>query len=213
MKKYFINLDCRKDRLESMLSNEYSKSFTRVKAIHFGEIHDDYICGNGYKITSAENACFLSHLKVWELVTKDHSILMDDFVLIAEDDVTFKKNIDDVLNCINESEYRFIQCINEANQDSILVGKVPVELNRTTTACYLIRKSLCAELYDKFANNNIVFIADMFSDYLNERLGLLHGSFVYHNELSNVSDITPHTNKVLKERLQNVGIRLDNWLI
>lgn len=217
MKKYFINLDSRKDRLTNMLSNKYSYTFTRIKAIHFDEISSIYLTENP-ELVPAEIACFLSHLKIWKIVALDFDIKDDEYVLISEDDVVFNENTEDILNkiskCNNYHAVRFIQCINHNANNKIEIRYVkPNSIDRTSTACYLIKKSLCKELVRKFSYINTVHIVDLFSQYIEESVGLLDINITSWSDTANQSDISVQTDSKVKELLINSVFSYDNWCI
>lgn len=213
MKKYFINLDSRTDRLHGMLSNEYSKHFTRVNAIHFDEISNDYLTPNGFKLQPAETACFLSHLRTWGIVATDEEIGHREFVMICEDDISIINDPDLVIDLIEKSKHRFVQCANRTIDSFKVLTKNARDIDRTSSACYFIRKDLCKELYNRYKDTNIVCIADLFSSYIDEHVGELQGIIAIFNEHADKSDISPQTDLALKKYLKHIGIKLDTWLI
>lgn len=214
MKKYFINLDNRQDRLESVLNDEFLMDFQRVSAIHSSEINlDEYkLKPDITYITPAEAGCCLSHIKVWEIATKDPTIKNSEFIMVCEDDVSSVKNFNEILEkLIHFSSYTendFIHCI--PTQD--LLNKydwnnVPIkEITLLTTGCYLIRKSLCIKLVEQFKANKELFIADKFFSYLPFSVVSIFTPIVEFNSLSQLSDISEERIKKFIEFLSKTNI-------
>lgn len=200
---YYINLASSVERRSLMEANDVTKSFTRVEAVCPSNMPEVKFYPS--VMTATEKCCFLSHMKVWELIAKGD----DTHAVVCEDDVKLKDTFFMSTQQLGVHDFVHLAPVEKK------IGVVePKDLNCRSTACYVISKRLCGMLVDKFKEDNTVFIADLFSDYFPDSATILSvvSDSVSFNEQTNVSTIEKSAPKVLKSILQAKGVQLDCWL-
>jgi GR25 family glycosyltransferase involved in LPS biosynthesis len=94
-KAYIINIDERKDRLNWMMKQCNSVDIWGVRvpavkgsSIDINKMRSQNLIGDG-KLLKNEYACYLSHIKCWDLISKEPDT--SKLFMVLEDDVIFSK--------------------------------------------------------------------------------------------------------------------------
>lgn len=146
---YYINLDTRLDRLESINKQLFNNKIIATRFSAICPTSSD----QKTKINAGEIGCLMSHLKIMQdVVDKNYSV-----ACILEDDIVFKEFFSILFS-------RFIENI-PSNWDMLyLCGNNFCGLNKInecvfktrgtlTTCAYIITKNMCEKVIDYIGNN------------------------------------------------------------
>ncbi|WP_066801943.1 glycosyltransferase family 25 protein [Moraxella oblonga] len=198
-KGYVINLNHRYDRLYRFNQHPDAKYFERFPAIDkkalemlgegvrslFFDTHKFYE-NHRREITLGEIACTLSHISVWQKALLDDDIAFDDFIVIAEDDVTLDKHFLTHIRYLNNFlksasiDLLILQRLLTENkpidyqnpQFDILTN---IKYNYAGAGLYMIKKSRLKIICDWLKSHKPIWLADEFVAFCpTEHTGLLY---------------------------------------
>ena len=195
-KGYVINLDRSSERLAKFNQHPDSIYFSRFSAIDKKQfenipnitelLFDSSIIKQKYgrdNISLGEICCTLSHISCWKLVAEDSSLRNDDYVVIAEDDVSlvpyFAKLVSELAMNMKKSasniillqklgsriDYWKTAISNSDMSVSPIIFEGYHEYDNDGASLYLIRKSFAEEMVDKIAKIKPFWLADMFTSF------------------------------------------------
>ncbi|WP_150540210.1 glycosyltransferase family 25 protein [Actinobacillus vicugnae] len=191
---YVINLDRHPQRLMRFLTHPDAKYFERVPAIDkkvlalFNapemlfdiERIQNTIARN---ITLGEIACTLSHIRCWQKIAQNTHLALNDFALVAEDDIQLVDNFDFFLNNIQQELKNrphieiallhklslFHEGFYTANADErdfhFLTEHHASLFDNDGSALYLIRKDRAIQLVEQLKSSKPYWLADHFSHF------------------------------------------------
>lgn len=123
-RKYFINLDSRKDRYEQTRT-QVGDTFIRVsacngRAMDYPQVEllfDEEQCHKIYKVwqSNKQAAATISHFNIYSAVAQDELIGLNDWVLIAEDDnhyiTDFAPKLDQMIEYLKDSRFNHVKMV------------------------------------------------------------------------------------------------------
>ena len=195
-KGYVINLDRSPERLAKFNQHPDSIYFHRFSAIDKREfesipnikklLFDDSVIKQKYARTNVslgEICCTLSHIACWKLAAEDSSLSDDDYVVIAEDDVSLVPHFGKL---VSELEINMKKSASNIILLQKLGGRIdywktaiansnmsvyPIifdnyhEYDNDGASLYLIRKSFAKQMVNKLARIKPFWLADMFTSF------------------------------------------------
>ncbi|MCK3657848.1 hypothetical protein A4G18_03765 [Pasteurellaceae bacterium Pebbles2] len=189
---YVINLDSRPDRMAKFNQQSAAKYFHRCSAIDKAAIERVGVerifdLAKGKELASrpvafGEMGCTLSHLGCWNLIAQNQQLNDDDFAIVAEDDVTFMPNFENLIPVLMDylkdahptADLIILQKLGlrteklpTATEDTqefrYVYPKQKEECDSDGSSLYLIRKSRAKKLMMEAMERKPFWLADDFS--------------------------------------------------
>ena len=210
VKSYVINLERHKDRLEKFYKQNQTHFFERVNAIDKNVLtalgYEKFYFNTSAlenkihrKITIGEIACTLSHILCWNKIASDDELLEKEYALIAEDDIILSENfcaiIKNLIDKINDlgidykliilhklDLYHFSHKIKEDGQYHLIKASTSEDIDNDGSALYLLRKDKAIELVEFLNEKKPFWLADHFSTFCPDKVGILFPFIGYINE-------------------------------
>ena len=230
MKLFVINLKKSKDRFQNISKNLKSLNipFERFDAVYGQELFDEEIkenttfIGRNFLCNRGIIGCAMSHIELWKSFKKSD----DDFVLISEDDIEYKKDFPKIFKDVDKiyNKVKFdilsLNCsilIKEQLGEPIFVDnyKITKPLFPLTTASYIVSKKGVKKLLKIFKKvhyhiDNDIAWNTLYSniDYYNIKSPLLL-------KVSRAfeSNIIVKNRGILNSILTKIGLTDFNWFI
>lgn len=198
---YVINLNSHTHRLHQFNQNLDAKFFKRIPAIdkqtlksippqfifNFDKLEEEI----KRPVTLGEIACTLSHILAWKDFSEDSSHSLNDYAVIAEDDIQlcpeFSERVSNIINYVKNIEPKFnIILLHKLGlyQSYLMTDKNTIEyrvssiidkdhIDNDGSALYLIRKSYAKDLIKQLINQKPYWLADHFSKFGGNHIGMV----------------------------------------